>query len=407
MYDYDVLIIGGGPSGLSAGIKTAKKGLKTIIIEKNSEIVKPLGINDCIPIEKMHALETIPVPNTQLQNQTLPLQKHNSFIEREIKTQRFFFGSGGVVTAHSHALTINRPLFDKLIAKKAKDNEVEMLMEVQLLNIRSLDNKLKVETTKGNFNTNIVIWCDEPSFYQAQFMNLNPPSDHVQFISYEIQGVYTDALDFYFNFQPSTRINYGWVFPKKNNTNIGIVTEISSKLESILDNFINYLQIKNIKKEEIVRKAVGNIPKSGPIPKTYSDNFLITAEAAGLLNTLFYGGISISIHSGILAGKIAIEAHEVNDFSKFQMSKFQKMLESMPYSDPIIQEAHKIIYSKFTEEELTKFGSLIDGWDITNFGKLKKIDLFLKTLRRPKMFKKFSLAKIIAYGINRSIGWVF
>jgi len=33
--DYDVVIVGGGPAGLSAGVRCANEGVKTLLIEKD------------------------------------------------------------------------------------------------------------------------------------------------------------------------------------------------------------------------------------------------------------------------------------------------------------------------------------------------------------------------------------
>jgi Dehydrogenases (flavoproteins) len=35
MEHYDVVVVGGGPAGLSAGVKCAENGVKTLIIEKD------------------------------------------------------------------------------------------------------------------------------------------------------------------------------------------------------------------------------------------------------------------------------------------------------------------------------------------------------------------------------------
>ena len=35
MYKYDVIIIGGGTSGIAAAYIASKKGLKTLLVEKN------------------------------------------------------------------------------------------------------------------------------------------------------------------------------------------------------------------------------------------------------------------------------------------------------------------------------------------------------------------------------------
>lgn len=41
-YDYDVVVIGGGPAGIFAAIEASKKGFKAVILEKNSTLAKKL-----------------------------------------------------------------------------------------------------------------------------------------------------------------------------------------------------------------------------------------------------------------------------------------------------------------------------------------------------------------------------
>ena len=91
MFDYDVIIIGGGPSGLSAATTTAKNGLNTAVIEEHSEIGHPLACGEGISVDKLLSLENMPKTNNQLDDESLPLQSRESFIERTVSTQRFFF----------------------------------------------------------------------------------------------------------------------------------------------------------------------------------------------------------------------------------------------------------------------------------------------------------------------------
>jgi geranylgeranyl reductase family protein len=407
MPSYDVIIIGGGPSGLSAGITTAKEGLTTLIVEEHPEIGKPLACGEGISAEKLISIENMPKPDFQLDDQALKLQRHVSFIERRVETQRFFFGTKGVATANLPTLTINRPLFDKVMGKNALKKGVELLLKTTVTGITRSKGKLEVKTSNGNYKTEIVIGCDGPSAHSVRMMKLQPPTEYVQGVEYKIQGIHTDALDFYFNFDIFPLMHYGWVFPKKNHTNIGVVVDLASRPRKILDQFVEYLKNEDIKKSDVIQKIAGIIPASGPIPKCYSNNFLVAGDAAGMTNSIFYGGIAIGIHSGMLAGRTVVEAHESGQFNEQFLSKYQKKCQAEPFMDPIIQKAHNILYKEFSSDEINILGSWINGWDITTLSLLQKLRLLLKALFKPKMLKKINSARTMAYGFSKSRDWGF
>jgi digeranylgeranylglycerophospholipid reductase len=404
---YDVLVIGGGPTGLSAAITTSKKGLKTIIVEEHPVIGHPLACGEGISASKLFSLENMPKIENQFSNQILSLQKRESFVERMINAQRFFFGKQGVATAKIQTFTINRPLFDQLMAKQAEELGGELLLGTQVLSINRVKERLLVNTTNGSHEANVVIGCDGPSAHSVRMMGLQPPKDYVQGVEYKINGVFTDALDFYFNFHKFKDMHYGWVFPKKNHTNIGVVVNPASKPMNVLNQFIRHLGFKNVDEKNIIEKIAGIIPASGPVPKLYCDNYMVAGDAGGLTNTIFYGGIAIGIHSGMLTGQTAIEAHEIGKFDECILSRFHKKLLTFPYMDPIIQAAHEILYNKFSAEDIETFGSWVDGWDITTLNAFQKFKLFLKALLTPSMLKKFGDARIVAHGFSKSRDWGF
>ena len=407
MADYDVVIVGGGPTGLSAAITTAKMGLTTLVIEEHNIIGQPLACGEGLSANKLFSLENMPKTNTQIDDQVLRLQRQKSFVERVINSQRFFFGTKGVATAKMKTVTINRPLFDQMLAKNAQNVGVELLLGTQVIAINRKREILLVKTTNGSYEANIVIGCDGPSAHSVRMMGLQPPTEYVQAVEYKIQGVHTDALDFYFDTTRFEKMHYGWFFPKKAHTNIGVVVEPVSKPMQVLNQFIRYLGYKNIKDEEIIQKIAGIIPASGPIPKNYSDNFMVAGDAAGFTNSIFYGGISIGIHSGMLAGQTAVEAHEIGQFDEKKMSEYQKKCLSFPYTDPIIHQAHDILYNKFSGEDIETFGSWVDGWDITTLNMFRKLRLLVKSLFKPSMLKKINDARILAHGFSKSRDWGF
>ncbi|MHA1972231.1 MAG: NAD(P)/FAD-dependent oxidoreductase [Candidatus Hodarchaeales archaeon] len=404
---YDVIIIGGGPTGLSAAITTSKSDLTTLVLEEHPTIGKPLACGEGISLGKLTTLNNAPRPGSYLSENQLSLQHQKSFIEREITIQRFFFGEKGVATSHLRTLTINRPLFDQIMAKNAEKSGTTIKVASRVVKIKKHDKDgLIVTTNSEEYHTNLVIGCDGPSAHSVKMMKLSPPHSYVQGIEYKLEGVHTDALDFYFDFRQFPKMHYGWVFPKRNETNIGVVVDPVSNPKKILDSFTESI-LGDIKRLKINREIAGIIPSSGAIPKMFTNNYLVAGDAAGLTNSIFYGGIAIGIHSGELAAQTAIEAYEAHDFTESKLENYQKVCMTMPYNDPIIQEAHKVLYNRLTPEELELFGSLINGWDITTLSSYKKLKLFIKAGLHPSLIRNIKDGKIVAYGFSKSRDWGF
>jgi flavin-dependent dehydrogenase len=109
MPDYDVIIIGGGPTGLSSAITSTKKGnLNTLVLEEHDTIGHPLACGEGISTEKLFTIENMPIVNTKLDDSQLKFQKEDNFIERSIVSQRFFFGKKSIATSQLATVTINR-----------------------------------------------------------------------------------------------------------------------------------------------------------------------------------------------------------------------------------------------------------------------------------------------------------
>ena len=121
--DYDVVIIGGGPAGLSAARKcTEFRDMKVAVFEEHPEIGEPLSCGEGISTNKLIELG-IPF------SEKTPSSKKDSssYVERYIKLQRFFFGQEGVSVSQLETVTIDRPMFDRHLAKMAETKGVEVL----------------------------------------------------------------------------------------------------------------------------------------------------------------------------------------------------------------------------------------------------------------------------------------
>ncbi|MHA2333850.1 MAG: NAD(P)/FAD-dependent oxidoreductase [Candidatus Hodarchaeales archaeon] len=402
--DYDVAVVGGGPAGLSVARKCAKNGLKVVVFEEDPVIGEPLACGEGISINKLQELG-IPFEEKTSAN----MKKVSAFVEQFVKLQRFYFGQGGVAISQLDTVTIDRPKFDRYLATAATANGSEVMTGQSVRDLVFESDKviLSVKHQDGeidNFFASVVVAADGPVARMSKKAGLQPPAEYVQGLEKKIEGVHTDALEFFFDFDLLPG-GYGWIFPKKNDTNIGIVVKPALKPRERLEKFVNRVIGQ---KEDIIEKRLiaGIIPASGPVNKPYRERFLVIGDAGGFTNTLFYGGIAIGIHTGYLAAQVIKLAFNRDDFSERMFSNYSQLLDNMDYTNPIIQDAHDLMYNRFNNEDLEKAGKVINGSDITHLGKLGKVRLGFKTISSP-MRKNLKDLRLIMKGFKHSRDWGF
>ncbi|MBF0593641.1 MAG: 4Fe-4S dicluster domain-containing protein [Candidatus Omnitrophica bacterium] len=82
-----------------------------------------------------------------------------------------------------------------------------------------------------------------------------------------------------------------------------------------------------IKGGKLLKYGAKTIPEGGlfALPQLYHDNVMIIGDSAGFLAMPSLKGVQLSIRSGMLAAKAAVEALKTNDTSAKQLSLFEKL----------------------------------------------------------------------------------
>ena len=125
---------------------------------------------------------------------------------------------------------------------------------------------------------------------------------------------------------------YGWVFPKKNHVNVGLVSYNIKKTENkkihlkdIFYEYLSYLQSTHILPSTLKSTNMqGGLLPAQPVRKTYTDRILLSGDAAGLINPISGEGIYYALVSGEIAGKVAANAIQAQDTSEKYLSSYHK-----------------------------------------------------------------------------------
>lgn len=323
--EVDVLVIGAGPAGSIAAREASKNGVKTLIIDKKSEIGTPKrcgeGIMDGV-LEKVG------------------IKADERWIARHIDGARLvapdntsaWFTSENLETPAT-GIILERKVFDKHVTMDAIRSGAEVMIKTEATNITREEDYLLVDITSFNGEYNqikakIVIGADGPEGRVSSWMGINtkvPLSEMESGAQYEMTNLKMEknnTIEFYFgSIAPG---GYAWIFPKGYDTaNVGIdVSGIKGEKTALeyLDDFI--ANNEETRDGQIVEVNVGGNPLCGVFDKIIADNFMLVGDAAGCVSPITGGGIDTGLESGMIAGQVAAKAIKEGDLSEDNLQEY-------------------------------------------------------------------------------------
>ena len=302
---YDVIIVGAGPAGSSTAYNCAKRGLKTILIDKR---IKPGTPKQCAEGISKEILEE------------LGIEVKPEWISNEIDSAVLSDGKNYIQTTSedNEGYILDRKTFDYALVERAKKAGTKLLLGAAVTDISKDGVKL---SNKKEIAGKIIIGADGPLSVIGKKSGLGNPKCG-QGMQYEIK---TQKNDFLTSIQayvdPNLENNgWAWVFPKKDSLNVGIGSYDIKPLKKSLDKFVKIL---GLEKEKIIETNAGLIPLQGPLKEIQKDNILLVGDAAGHTNPLSGGGIPAAIFDGILVAEV-IEKHLKKNYNLKNYSKLWK-----------------------------------------------------------------------------------
>ena len=210
---YDLIIIGGGPSGASAGRRAGKLGLNTLLLEKEEfPRYKPCGggLSD-------HAISY------------LDFELPQDIIEWEVTGVKAIFKDQSVNVHKDHRIfaLVSRNKFDNFLLEKAKETGIEVHTGEKALCCREMSDRIEVDTRQETYQAKfaiiaegaqgIVKTCVRPTDNKDEYgicLVTEVPADER-----EIEERLGKSLELHFGVANG---GYGWIFPHKTYYSVGI-----------------------------------------------------------------------------------------------------------------------------------------------------------------------------------------
>lgn len=335
---FDVAVVGAGPAGSTTAEILARKGFKTVLIDRRSQVGVPIQCGELLPtLPELHDI----FPRSKRLQYLGNVPKE--FVTNKTSRTQLISPQGHAVEFKFGTNIIDRTKYDQYLAHQASDAGCEIFLQSTVLD-RSETNGLKIKSKIGpnQLDARIVVGADGPSSLISKTLGnsySSPEHDLSPSINFIMSGVDCDddVVQMFFgkNIAPG---GYSWIIPKGDsmaNVGFGIrrcISNPGTSLLTYLKHFIskNKIAAPQLKRAKVVSRVGAIIPVAGPVPTTSSKNAILVGDAAGHVMASNGGGIPTALSGGSIAGHV-IAAHlerqtPLSIYDKIWKYEFEKEL---------------------------------------------------------------------------------
>lgn len=334
---YDVIIIGAGPAGCAAALALGNSGLRVAIIDKHI-FPRDKVCGDAIP---GRAIKWLKETDASFENELASFNKKTL----TKKTVCYYNNKEVDFNWQQEAYTSTRMHFDNfLFSVVKKKNIVDVFENVEIKNIEKEENGFAVSSrdNKAIFKTTMLIGADGINGVTAKKLTgfqINRQHHVASVRAYykNLDDVEEARSEIYFDkkYLPG----YFWIFPVTDgiaNAGFGMLSEDVVKHNiNVKKSFYDFIErskvlqrkFKNAVQEDNLQGC--GLPLGSRWVQMSGDNFMLTGDAASLVDPVSGAGIGNAVLSGKLAAEQAVQCFKTNNFSASFIKSYDKKLYKM------------------------------------------------------------------------------
>jgi geranylgeranyl reductase family protein len=304
----DVLIVGGGPAGLLAGLRLASAGRRVTLFEEHVEIGLPVHCTGVLAAEAFRAFGI-----------------SEDTILNELTTVRFFSPSGDTFEyspPRVEAVVIDRARFDQELADRAESAGVS-LQRTRVTGVVITPDEAIVTAGDETFRGRACVLACGANYALHRKLGLGLPRMMLQSAQAELPAARCGPVEVHFGEEVAPG-GFAWAVPVRRPgqpyVRVGVMCDGDAvrHFRRVLDHVGPRWGVR----------AEGCQPRQkilplAPIKTTYTDRVLVLGDAAGLVKPTTGGGIYYSLVSAQLAAETLAVALDADDLSASMLSAYE------------------------------------------------------------------------------------
>ncbi len=289
-----------------------------------------------------------------------------------VKGATFYSPSGtffSVSRKKPQAYVINRPLLDKHLASEAQKENVSLFTNAKVLALRMGEKKvLKVSHRKeSSLEAKVIIDAEGIRGKFVREAGLTLPRGVIPGVQFEVNNVEinSEQVEMFFGNKVAPGF-FAWIIPTGDETariGLGADHQALRYLKEFIKN--HPIASKRLSKAVTIKKFGGRIVLGGPIPKTYTNGFLVVGDAAGQVKPTTGGGVIMGGLCAQIAGNVAAEAVIEGRLDSKRLSMYQKKWKNLLSREFYYMQLTRRILNRMSDRNLDKLFETIIGNDLT------------------------------------------
>ena len=352
MHDFDIAIIGAGPSGCASALALATSGLRVLLVDK-ATFPRDKICGDAIPGPTFKAFDAI--------SPTWGAAVRAFANQAPIHASRGFASSGTAITFDWKMYTSNskRRDFDNfLLQLVATETKTTIWQQRRLQHVRNSADGVVCDFGEGTaVRVGLVIGCDGANSVVGRQLAQHPGQKGATCVAVRayyrgIAGVQPGVNEFHFI--KALIPGYFWIFPLEEgwaNVGFGLLSGSKQALAAAqnlrtslptLTRTLPELAARFQDAEQMDEVKGFALPLATQKRKISGERFLLCGDAAALVDPLWGHGIDNAVWSGLLAAQQASSSFASNNFSAafmqaYDVAVYQKVGKHFGKSTAVLQ----------------------------------------------------------------------
>lgn len=367
--DIPVVVCGCGPAGIATSVCLSAKGIDHILLE-SSVFPRDKICGDAVSGRVVDWFsENLPDFNKSLVDFKDEVLETKGIIFYAPSTQSVSIPFPAVKNDLPPGYVIKRLVFDQLLFNSIDKRYAKVMQSSRLKDISYENGKLNlvVNSKSGlqNISTQLIIGADgAQSIVERKLSdNKKDPNHYCAGLRAYYKGIngFTEGNYIELHFIKELLPGYFWIFPLSNdqaNVGLGVLSShVSKKNVNLRQTFFDLIKNNPVLKNRFKDAVPLSEPKGWGLPmgsrkmQLSGDRFLLTGDAASLIDPFTGEGIGNAMISGKLAAQIAEKALNENDFSAKNLYKYDQLVYDTLWQE--LKLSHKL-------QRLTKFPYLFN-----------------------------------------------